>query len=838
MRSGLAAQGRGDKIQRISRACRHGPSVVEGRHPAIALSHAATLRLEGCTFNDNWGAPLQWADPHEQAGTTGLDERTAAEARAAAEELVSSRLATVEEMRERMPPAQIAMMEQMMGTSGVAGSPARREAEVQAEVAKAEAQAAEAAVMRVRGSVESARCRCANNALSRYLPSEPPSSGTVPVRPWFAEGTPMFNLHDEDGHAAPLAGGADDDEQRLQDASAWHACQKPMRFGGGFFGGMEEGVRAGSRLSGKDPMKEWRARISAPAAAFYVLADDGAATEALGALPSATNAFETPRKLFMAEREAAEAAAGVKGGKKRKGGSSFSASDMRAGVLKRREAKQAFTDLSEPESEALRQRTAAAFAELRATIRARCAALLEAGDVRGASSICWGAAQSVLDQGRLLSALFGAVALATEDEGSVTAGRAEVLVGRLECDDMAQPVNKREYLDACACDSAGMAAAQLAIQLLGETHAAPITGALLRMLGDRDNSSAHGRRNAAQMLAQLAQRCPEQRLPAIEAIAATIKEEEGDGRGLSAFSRGCLLGDLIDLRASECAVAVRSAFKKGLVDESVCGGFTDYLVAVGIKVDVDDRVVKEQLENPSVWRMKGDSEGEVAQRADARRDRLAAEVAAHNDQLATEAPQAPGTEAACAHCGARPSRGDKPFKCCSGCRAVFYCGSDCQKAAWKGGHKRVCKSREKKKAAWETETPAPAPARTLPLVEQWLAEPHPKWLTMHRGAPVPAREKMSKLGIDEPFLQGLAVGDWDAAQERLHLCMKQVQVQNSPPLRAGDRVEVTAGNHVKWESVGQRGTLAEYFSDCKKWGIEMDDGEPVLILQGNLRRSV
>jgi hypothetical protein len=210
-------------------------------------------------------------------------------------------------------------------------------------------------------------------------------------------------------------------------------------------------------------------------------------------------------------------------------------------------------------------------------------------------------------------------------------------------------------------------------------------------------------------------------------------------------------------------------------------------------------------------------------------------VAAHNEQLPGPAGAA---EAACAHCGARPSRGDKPFKCCSGCRAVFYCGCDCQKAAWKGGHKRVCKSREKKKAAWETETPAPAPARTLPLVEQWLAEPHPKWLTMHRGAPVPAREKMSKLGIDEPFLQGLAVGDWDAAQERLHLCMKQVQVQNSPPLRAGDRVEVTAGNHVKWESVGQRGTLAEYFSDCKKWGIEMDDGEPVLILQGNLRRSV
>ena len=144
----------------------------------------------------------------------------------------------------------------------------------------------------------------------------------------------------------------------------------------------------------------------------------------------------------------------------------------------------------------------------------------------------------------------------------------------------------------------------------------------------------------------------------------------------------------------------------------------------------------------------------------------------------------------------------------------------------------MCKSREKKKAAWEEEKPALTPARALSLVEQWLAEPHPKWLTKKD----PARKAISKLGIDEPFLQGLVVGDWGAVQERLKLSMKQVQVRNNPPLRVGDRVEVVAGNHVKWESVGQRGTLADYFSDCKKWGIEMDDGEPVLILQGNLKR--
>ena len=41
----------------------------------------------------------------------------------------------------------------------------------------------------------------------------------------------------------------------------------------------------------------------------------------------------------------------------------------------------------------------------------------------------------------------------------------------------------------------------------------------------------------------------------------------------------------------------------------------------------------------------------------------------------------------CHHCGEIT---DNPLRC-SACKAVFYCGRDCQLSAWKGGHKKECK---------------------------------------------------------------------------------------------------------------------------------------------------
>ena len=51
---------------------------------------------------------------------------------------------------------------------------------------------------------------------------------------------------------------------------------------------------------------------------------------------------------------------------------------------------------------------------------------------------------------------------------------------------------------------------------------------------------------------------------------------------------------LKDLRAGECASVVRRAFKRKLVDSMVGGGFAEYLVAVGLPVDFQDKVLRHE----------------------------------------------------------------------------------------------------------------------------------------------------------------------------------------------------------------------------------------------------
>lgn len=42
----------------------------------------------------------------------------------------------------------------------------------------------------------------------------------------------------------------------------------------------------------------------------------------------------------------------------------------------------------------------------------------------------------------------------------------------------------------------------------------------------------------------------------------------------------------------------------------------------------------------------------------------------------------------CAHCGEKPEEGGKLMKCAA-CKAAYFCGRDCQRAAWQS-HKRLC----------------------------------------------------------------------------------------------------------------------------------------------------
>ena len=53
-------------------------------------------------------------------------------------------------------------------------------------------------------------------------------------------------------------------------------------------------------------------------------------------------------------------------------------------------------------------------------------------------------------------------------------------------------------------------------------------------------------------------------------------------------------------------------------------------------------------------------------------------------------------KSACANCGATECQEGTPLKKCSGCRTVYFCSGECQKAAWKD-HKIVCRGGAKKK---------------------------------------------------------------------------------------------------------------------------------------------
>jgi hypothetical protein len=53
----------------------------------------------------------------------------------------------------------------------------------------------------------------------------------------------------------------------------------------------------------------------------------------------------------------------------------------------------------------------------------------------------------------------------------------------------------------------------------------------------------------------------------------------------------------------------------------------------------------------------------------------------------TKEKEAPGREGrVCAWCGVASQQ----LRRCAGCKAVWYCGADHQRAAWKAGHKQEC----------------------------------------------------------------------------------------------------------------------------------------------------
>ena len=91
----------------------------------------------------------------------------------------------------------------------------------------------------------------------------------------------------------------------------------------------------------------------------------------------------------------------------------------------------------------------------------------------------------------------------------------------------------------------------------------------------------------------------------------------------------------------------------------------------------------------------------------------------------SDAPDPDGINVPCEKCGTPPEEGDKHFTC-TGCRQVFYCSENCQRAGWRGGHKTVCRAvkaeREKREKQMRAQEAHEQEMREQLAEEQWDRE--------------------------------------------------------------------------------------------------------------------
>ena len=193
----------------------------------------------------------------------------------------------------------------------------------------------------------------------------------------------------------------------------------------------------------------------------------------------------------------------------------------------------------------------------------------------------------------------------------------------------------------------------------------PLVDALVSQIGDEDGTY-HGRTNAADELSKIAQRFIEVKVPPPPAPpqdASSADRAAGGGGGaggagsndlrtttiniitaalngpsLRYEDRGYLLSHLQDLKAREACHSVRRAFKKGLIDPSACGDYVEFVMRLGLEVDLTDSVVKDDIENPSFCSVRAerdrpDSEAYLAKKARGISEGKMKAVLAHNARL-------------------------------------------------------------------------------------------------------------------------------------------------------------------------------------------------------------
>ena len=101
-----------------------------------------------------------------------------------------------------------------------------------------------------------------------------------------------------------------------------------------------------------------------------------------------------------------------------------------------------------------------------------------------------------------------------------------------------------------------------------------------------------------------------------------------------------------------------------------------------------------------------------------------------------------------------------------------------------------------------------------------------------------AAQTLKNMNITPQFVEGIPIGNWSLLIDRMQLVGKSIYIRNVPKLQRGDYVEILAGNGIKWQLVGEKGFIIDYFADEDKWGMEMDDQKigPSLVFAGNLKR--
>jgi hypothetical protein len=101
-----------------------------------------------------------------------------------------------------------------------------------------------------------------------------------------------------------------------------------------------------------------------------------------------------------------------------------------------------------------------------------------------------------------------------------------------------------------------------------------------------------------------------------------------------------------------------------------------------------------------------------------------------------------------------------------------------------------------------------------------------------------AAQTLKNMNITPQFVEGIPIGNWSLLIHRMQLVGKSVYTRNVPKLQRGDYVEILPGNGIKWQLVGEKGFIIDYFADEDKWGMEMDDQKigPSLVFAGNLKR--